>query len=80
MPKAKKAAPKKAAAKAKPRTRTRTAKAPAPTRWRRLRESDTWHFNPTCHQWPTKDGSFLEAEGRPGYGELCDTCKSRGAK
>lgn len=43
----------------------------------RHKNSDTFHFEPTCPQYPGDDAEVVEYEGsadRPTYGELCNTC------
>lgn len=44
-------------------------------KYRRKKDSDTWHFCTNCHLWPTTD--YVEHEGKPPSGELCDECKAK---
>lgn len=42
--------------------------------YRRLKDSDTWHFCKNCSNWPKN--SYIESRERKG-GELCNECKSK---
>lgn len=52
----------------------------------RLKTSDTWHFVPTCSNYPGNDAPVRPKDvqrykGRfpkPSYGELCNECASKG--
>lgn len=55
--------------------------APPPVRdlYRRLKDSDVWHFCPECSNYPNKKGS-LERVTKPTTGELCDECIAKEKK
>lgn len=40
--------------------------------YRRPQEGDTWHFEPTCSQWPAHD--FIALEAAPRVEQLCNEC------
>ncbi len=44
-------------------------------KYRKKRGHDEWHFCTNCTNWPTSD--YIENDGEPSYGELCDQCKSK---
>lgn len=44
-------------------------------RYRRRKDSDTWHFCSNCSRWPTYN--YEETYTKPTYGELCEECKSK---
>lgn len=44
-------------------------------KYRRKKNSDTWHWCTNCSKWPTTD--FVEHDGKPTSGELCDECKGK---
>jgi hypothetical protein len=46
--------------------------------YRRKKTSDTWHWCTNCSNWPTSD--YVEREGKPSTGELCDQCKPKDEK
>lgn len=46
-------------------------------RYRRLHDSDTWHYCSNCSQWPTRPGSFIERTSKPTSGELHNECRSK---
>jgi hypothetical protein len=43
--------------------------------YRKKRDADTWHFDPSCAHWP--DDHYLELDGEPHVGELCGECAPR---
>lgn len=48
------------------------------TLWRRLTESDTWHFVPSCSNWPATRDSVTR-KSKPRSGELCNECLAKQA-
>lgn len=46
--------------------------------FRKRKSSDTWHFMPSCSNWPTRD--FEQRSDKPKSGELCDQCKAKARK
>lgn len=51
-------------------------KAPfVPTEWRKRQGNDTWHFVPSCRNWPTEN--FRARTEAPTTGERCDECLAK---
>jgi len=46
-----------------------------PGSYRRRKRSDTWHFMPSCSNWPVKD--FVVRGKKSTHGELCDQCLAK---
>ncbi len=44
-------------------------------KYRKKKDSDTWHFCKNCSNWPT--ANFEEKAAKPSHGELCDQCKAK---
>src|SRR4051812_8028660 len=42
------------------------------TVYRRRQRGDTWHFDPSCPQWPSDD--YIALEAAPRVELLCDEC------
>ena len=47
------------------------------SKYRKLTESDTWHFCRNCTNWP-KSG-YVTSSTKPRSGELCNQCLSKQA-
>ena len=45
--------------------------------YRKKKGSDTWHWVPSCSNWPTSD--YDSHSGKPTYGELDNECKAKDA-
>jgi len=50
-------------------------------KWRRLRDSDTWHWCSNCINWLKKPGTYIERDSptKPAGGEKCNKCIYLGA-
>ncbi len=42
-------------------------------KWRRYKDSDVWHYNENCPEWPTSD--YVESNKEPRDGYICDMCE-----
>lgn len=45
------------------------------TVYRKPPDDDTWHFSPSCAEWPADE--FIELEARPRIGALCHECSAK---
>jgi hypothetical protein len=44
-------------------------------KYRKRKDSDTWHFCRNCLQWPTKD--YEEKKQKPTTAKLCIECQAK---
>src|SRR5947207_6609076 len=42
--------------------------------YRKNKNGETWHFVAECSDWPDED--FIELDGQPVVGEVCNECKA----
>jgi hypothetical protein len=47
------------------------------TRYRRKKDSDTWHWCRNCSKWPTWDYEEVNIPAKPSSGELCNECRAK---
>ena len=49
------------------------------TKYRRLKDSDVWHWCTNCTNWPTEPNTYVEDERdtRPTTGELDNECLAK---
>lgn len=47
------------------------------TKYRKKKDSDTWHWCTNCSNWPTTDFIEREFDGRPTSGELDNECLAK---
>ena len=46
--------------------------------YRKLKESDTWHFCSNCSNYPKR--GYTTSSGKPTSGELCNQCQAKQSK